>query len=173
MFVKLEWMLFLKEGGQNFKPWVQSQDGPDQLIKNILLQTMDDENDNDNIMKRSKSFETETETSTLIYSRNLETQLRTLQREVASLKRKVTLFEEQTNRNFWGTRYSRRMAVTSNLLLGLWIFWGRFLKQFQKHNKSSLLGVISPLKGQDSLKKVLLDAYSKAFSKSWVFFVGN
>ncbi len=61
------------------------------------------------------------ETINLIYTRNLETQLRTLQREVSLLKRKVILFEEQTNRNFWGIRYSRRMAIMSNLLLGnLW-----------------------------------------------------
>jgi len=105
----------------------------------------------------------------------VEAQLRSLQRDVASLKRKVAAFEEETNRNRWGIRYSRRMAIMSNLLLGLWIFWSRFLKHVQNQKKSRLLGVIvPPLKQQEqhSLNKLLYEGYMKAISKSWVFFVG-
>jgi len=124
------------------------------------------------ILIRNKSFESED--SFVTYQRNLELQIRTLQREIHSLNKKVSAFEEETNRNRWGIRYSRRMAIMSNLLLGLWIFWSRFLKHVQKQKKTRLLGVvmIPPLK-QNSLNKILYEGYMKAISKSWVFFLGS
>jgi len=128
------------------------------------------------IFRKSKSFEVD---DNFAYSRNLDIQLRNLQNEVALLKRKLMQFEEETNRNRWAIRYSRRMAIMSNLLLGLWIFWSRFLKQIQKQKKSRLLGaigmvpVVSPLgnnsKQQNSLNAILYEGYMKAISKSWVF----
>ncbi len=54
----------------------------------------------------------------LKYNRSLEHQIAILQREVSSLKRKVVLFEDENNRNRWGIRYSRRMAIMSNLVCG-------------------------------------------------------
>lgn len=51
-----------------------------------------------------------------------------------------------------------RMAIMSNFLLGLWIFWSRFSSHFQK--KGRLLGVIMVpgLKRQNNLKKILYEA---------------
>jgi len=94
-----------------------------------------------------------------------------LQREIASIKHKVALFEEGTHQNRWGIRYSRRMAVMSNMLLGLWIFWSRFLTHIQKKN---ILGVIVPPLKQEHhpLNKLLYEGFMKAISKSWVFFAG-
>jgi len=126
-------------------------------------------------MRRTKSFESTNEDNLIAQNRNLEAQMRSLQKEISSIKRKVALFEEENNRNRWGIRYSRRMAVMSNLLLGLWIFWSRFLKHVQKQKKSRLLGVIvPPLKQQEqhSLNKLLYEGCMKAISKSWVFLVG-
>src|SRR5690349_39188 len=66
------------------------------------------------------------------------------------------------------------MAIMSNILLGLWIFWSRFLKHVQKQKKSSLFYVVvPPLNKQTySLNSLLYDAYMKSISKSWVFFMG-
>ena len=58
--------------------------------------------------------------SIMMHIRNLENQVRSLQSELATLKRKMNVFEEDTNRNRWGIRYSRRMAIMSNVFLGLW-----------------------------------------------------
>jgi hypothetical protein len=124
-----------------------------------------------------------------LQQKSLEAQLRLVQEEITNLKRKVVLFEEETNRNRWGIRYSRRMAIMSNLLLGLWIFWSRFLTHVQKQKKSKLLGVMVPnpfsltntlqnlnrnraIQQPSPLNKILYEAYMKAISKSWVFFVG-
>jgi len=120
-------------------------------------------------------------------TKQLELQLRALQVEIANLKRKVYLFEEESNRNRWAIRYSRRMAIMSNLLLGLWIFWSRFLKHVQRQKKTRLLGSImgpgnfnlksflnkQPQQNQQHpLNKLLYEGYAKAISKSWVFFFG-
>ncbi|PRP83602.1 hypothetical protein PROFUN_08328 [Planoprotostelium fungivorum] len=125
------------------------------------------------LTKSSDGFET-----FFIQHKNLEAQVRILQEEVASMKRKVFLFEEETNRNRWNIRYSRNMAILSNLLLGLWIFWSRLLSHVQKQHKGKLLGFVMPhlrigtQTGEYSLRKILTEGGVKAISKSWVFFAG-
>jgi len=88
------------------------------------------------------------------------------------LKKKVSIFEQENNRDRWGIRYSRRMAIMSNIFLGIWVFWSRFLKHVQRQNKGRLLGILVP-KQNSSLNKILYEASMKAISKSWVFFVGT
>jgi len=119
--------------------------------------------------------------SLLVSQKNLEHQIRVLHREIVTLKKKLHIFEEETNRNSWGIRYARRMAIMSNLLLGIWVFWSRLVKHFQKQKKTSLLGVmVPPFKSMNRsisqstsiLNKLLYEGYMKAISKSWVFFAG-
>lgn len=63
------------------------------------------------------------------------------------------------------------MAIKKNKI------YCRFLKHVQKQKKSRLLGVVlapPPLKQQQfSLNKILYEAYMKAISKSWIFFIGS
>jgi hypothetical protein len=77
------------------------------------------------------------------------------------------------------------MAVTSNILLGLWIFCTLFLQHVGQQDKKMLLGVMVPsialgqrrkMKLQSSvqsLKTIFYDASMCAISKSWVFFFGG
>jgi len=125
--------------------------------------------------KKSSSFETDgyADAAIMMHIRNLENQVRSLQSELATLKRKMNVFEDDTNRNRWGIRYSRRMAIMSNLMLGLWIFWSKFMKHVQTQKKSRLLGVVMGGKKQTplhSLNSILYEAIMKATKKSWIFF---
>lgn len=125
--------------------------------------------------KKSSSFETDgyVDGTIMMHIRNLENQVRSLQSELATLKRKMSVFEDDTNRNRWGIRYSRRMAIMSNLMLGLWIFWSKFMKHVQTQKKSRLLGVVMGTKKQTplhSLNSILYEAVMKATKKSWIFF---
>ena len=56
-----------------------------------------------------------------------------LESEVVSLKRKVI-----TNQS-WDKRYSKRMAVCANIMLGMWIFWYHFIKSIRRRNMKSRL----------------------------------
>eukprot|EP01089_Gocevia_fonbrunei_P001231 TRINITY_DN11149_c0_g1_i1.p2 TRINITY_DN11149_c0_g1~~TRINITY_DN11149_c0_g1_i1.p2 ORF type:complete len:115 (-),score=23.31 TRINITY_DN11149_c0_g1_i1:531-875(-) len=76
------------------------------------------------VLRRSRST-TDFTIETLIHQQAI------LEQEVADLKVSFKRFEQKVKRfeaenNKWSVRYSRRIAVFSNLGLSLWIFFNRF-----------------------------------------------
>jgi hypothetical protein len=61
--------------------------------------------------------------------------LRQLQGEVAQLKRNLDHLEEE--RKEWSLRYSKRLCISSNLLLGVWLFATRFTKSLSRRHRMS------------------------------------
>eukprot|EP00742_Colponemidia_sp_Colp-10_P008277 GILJ01008951.1.p1 GENE.GILJ01008951.1~~GILJ01008951.1.p1 ORF type:complete len:282 (-),score=28.36 GILJ01008951.1:701-1519(-) len=55
----------------------------------------------------------------------IKEQLKDLQLEIAKLKRTIQSYNEESGQ--WLLRYIRRVAVSSNFLLGLWVFVARFV----------------------------------------------
>ena len=66
--------------------------------------------------------------------RHLHRDIQALEAELAVLRRKAIVH------NRWDHRYSKRMAVMANLLLGVWTFWYHFIK-CARRRKASIIQV--------------------------------
>lgn len=75
--------------------------------------------------------------------------LRQLQYEVSQLNRKVNSFEEESKQ--WSLRYSRRLCISSNFSLGIWIFLSKFSESLK--NRYKLTGILAKIALPASLKK--------------------
>ncbi len=76
-----------------------------------------------------------------VHHRTLERHIRTLQRQVAAINDRVSVFEEVNAR--WGLRYTRRFALAGNLVVGGWIFLHRLLN-FVRQRRALLLQAMMP-----------------------------
>jgi len=107
-------------------------------------------------------------------NRNLEKQIRVLQKELYDLKRKVQELDTESSR--WGIRYSKRMVILSNLLLGIYSFWSRYLHYVR--NRYRLRGLIRQmlfvpkfLQNSDNSKQLLMyEGFVNAAFRSILFF---
>eukprot|EP01098_Paradermamoeba_levis_P002188 TRINITY_DN12586_c0_g1_i1.p1 TRINITY_DN12586_c0_g1~~TRINITY_DN12586_c0_g1_i1.p1 ORF type:complete len:209 (-),score=27.51 TRINITY_DN12586_c0_g1_i1:93-719(-) len=114
-----------------------------------------------------------TDESLILLNRNLERQLRKLQLEVASLKKKLNELDSKVN-DRWVLRYSRRMSIMANLFLGSWIFWDRLVNYIQKRRKNLMQvvvpGIITNSSSVEPLIVILKDGYIYAMKPVWMFF---
>jgi hypothetical protein len=79
--------------------------------------------------------------SAVVHHRTLERHIRALQRQVAAIHDRVSVFEATNAR--WGLRYTRRFALAGNLLVGGWIFSHRLLS-FLRQRRAQLLQAMMP-----------------------------
>ncbi|KAF2077033.1 hypothetical protein CYY_001665 [Polysphondylium violaceum] len=103
-------------------------------------------------------------------------QINTLLLEIEAIKKKLSEMEDEQGRNTWGLRYSRRVLITSNFLLGIWVSISRILMYIGKQKKSRLLHVVVPAFGQESrnhISLLLLESIANAARKSWLFFFSS
>lgn len=49
----------------------------------------------------------------------------------------------QQSNDRWGVRYSKRVAMFTNLIMGVWIFWYRLLLYFQRRKRIILSQVVA------------------------------
>eukprot|EP01132_Coremiostelium_polycephalum_P003314 gene3314-4153_t len=107
----------------------------------------------------------------------LALKLESLSLELENLKRRVLEMENDQGRSAWAIKYCRRVLITSNLLLGVWVSISRILMYISKQKKSRLLNVVVPGLGQheprNRIALFLLEAISNAARKSWIFFVSS
>jgi len=105
---------------------------------------------------------------------NLSARVAELERTIAELKWRLDRMEEDTGlRTRWGVRYSRRMAILANLMLGLWNFWGIFSNLLKKRRRKIMTAMfVTPThKVNGSLNEVLYEAMRSASLRSSVFFI--
>eukprot|EP01124_Arcella_intermedia_P012469 TRINITY_DN18807_c0_g1_i1.p1 TRINITY_DN18807_c0_g1~~TRINITY_DN18807_c0_g1_i1.p1 ORF type:complete len:226 (+),score=44.53 TRINITY_DN18807_c0_g1_i1:44-721(+) len=105
---------------------------------------------------------------------SLLTRIQQLEKTVNELKWRIEAMEEDVGlRTRWGVRYSRRMAIVANVLLGLWNFWGHLshlLKKRRRHIMTFML--VSPSnKIHENLDSVIYEVLRKASLRSSIFFI--
>jgi hypothetical protein len=125
-------------------------------------------------LRRSKSFPWGSSTALepdaiwLLY-KHVDNRLQILERELSALRVKMTAVEE--NKSRWGVKYSRRIAILANLLLGVWLFWSHFLQFVQRRKGKLLQNMVMRPGVQDTLNSVLWQAWWRALNASWAYFV--
>jgi hypothetical protein len=67
--------------------------------------------------------------------------------------------------------FTGRIAIIANLLLGVWLFWSHFLQFVQRRKGKLLQNMVMRPGVQDTLNTVLLQAWWRALSGSWAYFV--
>eukprot|EP01091_Cochliopodium_minus_P021173 TRINITY_DN9584_c0_g1_i1.p1 TRINITY_DN9584_c0_g1~~TRINITY_DN9584_c0_g1_i1.p1 ORF type:complete len:297 (-),score=54.26 TRINITY_DN9584_c0_g1_i1:139-1029(-) len=118
--------------------------------------------------------------SFLTLNRNLERQVRRLQRDVNFLYNKLNTFEEVNAR--WGLRYTRRMAIMSNLVMGVWVFvWKSFSFLRNKRGEIVKAALNIPTLNvatwvwrnvkNENARDLLYDAYMQGMKTSFLFFL--
>jgi hypothetical protein len=127
-------------------------------------------------LRRSKSTSSiDREESLFQVNRNLEKQLRALQTDVGRLKRKIAVFEQSNDR--WGVRYSKRVAMFTNLIMGVWIFWYRLLLYFQRRKRIILSQVVavqvSKSLDTNSVTDLLRQGIASGFKSSAFFLLAS
>jgi len=102
----------------------------------------------------------------------LDQRNKTLARELSALKHRLEGLEKDMGKSKWGLRYSRRMAVIANLLVGIWIFWRRLLWYAfkKKKDKKARLSMVVR-KPETFLQTYLKEAYIYAIGQAWIFFM--
>jgi len=120
------------------------------------------------ILRKNKSFDSQDGLATY---HDLTVRVKQLQMELELLKKKVHAFEEETDRHSWALRYARRIAILSNVLTGLWIFWTRFWMHVQQPKKNKIWKVL--MNKQKELNNLFYDGYVDGVRTSWVFLIGS
>eukprot|EP01113_Clastostelium_recurvatum_P046588 TRINITY_DN8186_c0_g1_i2.p1 TRINITY_DN8186_c0_g1~~TRINITY_DN8186_c0_g1_i2.p1 ORF type:complete len:203 (+),score=34.19 TRINITY_DN8186_c0_g1_i2:76-684(+) len=107
----------------------------------------------------------------------LDQRMAVLSKEMIDLRERMDRFEEDNHRDSWGVRYSRRMAITSNFLLALWVALSRIAMYLRKQKKSRLIGVVVPLgstkRTRNDFNHLVLETALNAARKSWLFLVAS
>eukprot|EP01125_Pyxidicula_operculata_P016578 TRINITY_DN5722_c0_g1_i1.p1 TRINITY_DN5722_c0_g1~~TRINITY_DN5722_c0_g1_i1.p1 ORF type:complete len:236 (+),score=30.86 TRINITY_DN5722_c0_g1_i1:41-748(+) len=104
----------------------------------------------------------------------LSGRIQELERTVTELKWRIEEMEEDVGlRTRWGVKYSRRVAIIANFLLGLWNFWSRFLNLIQKRRRHIMQTLfVSPNSKLDhNLNEILYEVIRTASLRSSMFFL--
>eukprot|EP01120_Amphizonella_sp_Union-15-10_P014353 TRINITY_DN6926_c0_g1_i1.p1 TRINITY_DN6926_c0_g1~~TRINITY_DN6926_c0_g1_i1.p1 ORF type:complete len:273 (-),score=30.78 TRINITY_DN6926_c0_g1_i1:35-853(-) len=104
----------------------------------------------------------------------IEQKNKALVRELTTLKQRMSAYEKDLGKTQWGLRYSRRMVITANFLVGIWIFWRRLLwYAFKKRKKTTRLTITAVRKPETFVRTYLKEAYVYAIGQSWIFFLAS
>jgi len=71
----------------------------------------------------------------------------------------------------WGVRYSQRIAILANVLLGFWHFWNEFVALLQQRRKSILQSLLSHNKTKELVNNVFTEAYQFSVWRSSFYFI--
>eukprot|EP01121_Diplochlamys_sp_Union-15-3_P004157 TRINITY_DN1414_c0_g1_i1.p1 TRINITY_DN1414_c0_g1~~TRINITY_DN1414_c0_g1_i1.p1 ORF type:complete len:333 (+),score=46.53 TRINITY_DN1414_c0_g1_i1:64-1062(+) len=124
---------------------------------------------------RTSSFNQISEDALSTMFTQMEQRNKALVRELSALKQRMTSYEKKLGESRWGLRYSRRMAIVANFVVGIWIFWRRLLLYAFKNKKGTKKPRLSMAvtKPETFLAIYLKGAYFFAISQSWYFFVAS
>jgi len=102
----------------------------------------------------------------------LKERLVELEKTIAEMKWRIDQMEESTGAHIrWGVRYSQRMAILANVLLGLWHFWIEFVDLIQKRRRVIVQSFLQKQQTSNQLNSVVSDAYQFAAWRSSIFFI--
>jgi hypothetical protein len=96
--------------------------------------------------------------------------LRILQGEIAQLKSNINSIEEE--RKEWSLRYAKRLCVASNLLLALWIFIAKFMKNFKlRKHETDLVArfILASTSKPNSIGYFIVSAIYSGMKASFLF----
>jgi len=105
----------------------------------------------------------------------LSEKIREMQFEVSRLSRKVKEILEESE--LWSLRYSRRMVVLSNVMLGGWIFLLRFSRCFKEGSEVGNRGgwlvrwLLPSASDKIPLSAVLVSAFLEGFQGATIFLI--